>query len=134
VRDGAVDHCTFDLVLSSPVDLRSTVSIVDLVAEFEPRTFWESRLRERFSLRGVGYLGAGEAFNACKYEVRRRLFLARVPPLLPQGPIDVLDVGSGTGVYVDLWKGLGARVTGGLERDVGRAPPCRPPRLRVRAG
>jgi SAM-dependent methyltransferase len=46
------------------------------------------------------------------YEVRRRLFLAQVPPLLPRRSIDVLDVGSGTGFYVDLWKRLGARVTG----------------------
>jgi SAM-dependent methyltransferase len=88
------------------------LATADVIAEFEPETYWDSRLSERFSLGGVGYRILGEAFNRSMYEVRRQLFLARVPPLLPQRPLEVLDVGSGTGFYVQLWKRLGARVTG----------------------
>ena len=42
-------------------------------------------------------MSLGESFNRWMYEVRRRLFLARVPLLLPRRPFEVLDVGSGTG-------------------------------------
>jgi SAM-dependent methyltransferase len=88
------------------------LATAELIAEFEPETYWESRLSDRFSLGGVGYRVLGEGFNRWMYEVRRRLFLARVPPLLPHRSVEVLDVGSGTGFYVELWKRLGARVTG----------------------
>lgn len=78
------------------------------------RAYWEDRLGREFSLDGVGYAGLGRAFNAQMYRVRRHGFLRLVRPLVAaRSAPDVLDVGSGTGFYVDLWRELGAgRITG----------------------
>jgi SAM-dependent methyltransferase len=77
------------------------------------RSYWEARLDGAYSLDGVGWLGLGEPFNRWMYRVRRRLFLNRMRPLVHGRPLDVLDVGSGTGFYVERWLELGAdSVTG----------------------
>lgn len=78
------------------------------------RAFWEERLAADWNETGVGYRALGRAFNTWMYRVRREVFLREVGRLpLDVRAADVLDVGSGTGFYVDLWKELGARsVTG----------------------
>lgn len=74
--------------------------------------WWEDRHRDHVGLDAVGYAGAGEAYNAWLYRVRRRLFRRHVAPLVHPAN-SVLDVASGTGFYVDLWKRAGVRdVTG----------------------
>jgi SAM-dependent methyltransferase len=80
----------------------------------DDRAYWESRLAERYSLDGVGYLGLGSSFNAWMYRARRTIFLRRARPLVTARPAArVLDVGSGTGFYVGLWQELGVRsITG----------------------
>lgn len=81
---------------------------------FDPRQYWEERLRRDCDLAGVGYRRLGRFYNAWMYRVRARVF-ARVVRSLP---VDwrharVLDVGSGTGFYVEQWHRLGVpRVTG----------------------
>ena len=76
------------------------------------RDYWEERLRGDYSLGGVGYQGLGEAFNRWGYRARRRVFLRLIRPLVSPGA-RVLDVGSGTGFYLGLWRELGASsVTG----------------------
>ena len=78
----------------------------------ERRTYWEQRLRGEFSLDGVGYAGLGRAFNEQMYRVRRHGFLRLLRPLVGRSA-EVLDVGSGTGFYIDRWQELGAaRITG----------------------
>jgi SAM-dependent methyltransferase len=79
---------------------------------FDAEGYWSDRLGREFSLEGVGYLGLGESYNRWMYAVRRRVFRDVV-----KGRVDpsasVLDVGSGTGFYVELWRELGVRhVTG----------------------
>src|SRR5215217_7388946 len=77
---------------------------------FDARAYWERRLSEQFTLDGVGYAGLGRSFNAWMYRVRRRVFLQTVKPLLNDpAATDVLDIGSGTGFYVDRWHELGVR-------------------------
>jgi len=79
----------------------------------EERSYWEGRLSDAYSLDGVGWQGLGEPFNRWMYRVRRRLFLSRMRPLVEGRSPDVLDVGSGTGFYVERWLELGAgSVTG----------------------
>jgi SAM-dependent methyltransferase len=76
------------------------------------RAYWEERLSGEFNLDGVGYAGLGRAFNRQMYRVRRHGFLRLARPLVT-GQVDVLDVGSGTGFYIDRWQELGAaRITG----------------------
>ncbi len=80
---------------------------------FDNRDYWESRLREHYSLAGVGYLRLGRRFNQWMYNVRGGVFDRVVGGLGSEwNGASVLDVGAGTGFYVDRWKRLGARVTG----------------------
>jgi SAM-dependent methyltransferase len=89
---------------------------------FDNQQYWESRLRTHFTLAGVGYLRLGRRFNEWMYRVRGEVFDRVVAGLsLAHGqpsPFDgwrgaeILDIGAGTGFYVDRWLQLGARVTG----------------------
>lgn len=77
---------------------------------FDPRAYWEERLGGACTLAGVGYAGLGLPFNRWMYRVRRSVFLREMRRRLPRDrPIDVLDVGSGTGFYVERWRELGVR-------------------------
>ncbi len=76
---------------------------------FDPRAYWEKRLENSTGLEGVGYVGMGQPFNEWMYRVRRSVFKRFMRRHLGVGnPGKVLDVGSGTGVYLRLWKELGA--------------------------
>lgn len=82
---------------------------------FDNRQYWEERLRKHYSLAGVGYVRLGRRFNEWMYRVRGEVFDRVTGDRLPvtgwRGA-EVLDVGSGTGFYVDRWLELGAHVTG----------------------
>jgi len=82
--------------------------------EFDPREYWEGRLSRSYTLGDVGWLGLGTGLNGWMYRVRRRVFLQALQPLI-ENPAQarVLDVGSGTGFYVERWHDLGVpAVTG----------------------
>jgi SAM-dependent methyltransferase len=84
--------------------------------EFDPRAYWEQRLSESFGLDGVGYAPLGLAYNRWLYRIRRRVF-RRTVGRLPgdRAAMRVLDVGSGTGFYVDQWRDLGIKQIVGLD-------------------
>jgi SAM-dependent methyltransferase len=88
--------------------------------DFDPRAYWEERLEGTFSLGGVGWLGLGEPFNRWMYRVRRRVFARTVRKAgVDVRSARVLDVGSGTGFYIERWHELGVRdVTGSDLTDV----------------
>ena len=78
------------------------------MAQFHPKQYWEDRLSRNYSLDGVGWQGLGTSYNRWLYRVRRRAFLGALAPHARQlGDGRVLDVGSGTGFYIDRWKELG---------------------------
>lgn len=84
------------------------------MTDFDARGYWERRLTDTYAIDGVGFSGLGTAFNRWMYRVRRHVFLRALRPGLER-PRDlrVLDIGSGTGFYVDRWHELGVRsVTG----------------------
>lgn len=73
-----------------------------------PQIYWEQRLRENFNLHGVGDISWGKHYNAALYEVRKYAF----HKIIRHVPVDfatqkVLDIGSGTGFYIEQWKELG---------------------------
>jgi SAM-dependent methyltransferase len=77
---------------------------------FSPREYWEKRLSEKWGLHGVGHLSYGRPYNEWLYRVRKQVFLRqlrRLPVQLSQA--DVLDIGSGTGFWLQMWKTLGLR-------------------------
>lgn len=71
--------------------------------------YWEEQHRADDSLNAVGWAGLGRAFNGWMYAVRRRVIRRVVPAHVSLGQgTHVLDMGSGTGFYLDLWRELGA--------------------------
>jgi SAM-dependent methyltransferase len=81
---------------------------------YEPGRYWNERLQKDFSLAGAGHTGVGLSFNRWAYRVRRRVLLRvlREQGLAVRGA-RVLELGFGTGFYLDLWREEGvAHVTG----------------------
>jgi SAM-dependent methyltransferase len=87
-----------------------------LTDPFRVRDYWESRLRQSYSLQGVGYQRLGTQYNKWMYRLRARVF-QRVARGLGVGwsSARVLDVGSGTGFYVDQWHQLGVPKVVGVD-------------------
>ena len=68
------------------------------------KQYWETRLEAQFNLGSVGYRGLGEMYNRWLYKVRRSVFTRTINTLsMPLQNAKVLDVGSGTGFYIDRW-------------------------------
>jgi SAM-dependent methyltransferase len=86
------------------------------MSQFSPEAYWEQRLEDDYSLSGVGFKRLGPSFNRWAYQVRRERFFDIVAEHVEDPrAARVLDVGSGTGFYVDLWKELGASSIVGVD-------------------
>ncbi len=82
---------------------------------FDPRHYWEQRLQAHPDITGVGYLGLSSKFVEQQYHARmRQVELAlRHFGLADLEGRSVLDIGSGTGIWLDFWHQHGAaRVVG----------------------
>jgi len=72
---------------------------------YRPAEFWDDRLRHHFDLMGVGYSRLGKPFNVALYR-QRLVVLGRTTRrfrIRPKGA-DVVELGPGTGFYVDYWR------------------------------
>src|SRR5699024_6004169 len=86
------------------------------MSEFDARQYWDKRLKQVWNLQGVGMRGLSRNYNRWLYRVRRAVFRRTVRGLpYPLNECDVLDVGSGTGFYINLWRRLGARRVTGVD-------------------
>lgn len=81
-----------------------------------PQRYWEERLRRHPDVCGVGCLAYGLQFNRWLYRIRRHRFRAVVRRLgIDVARQRILDVGSGTGFYLEQWNRAGARTVDGLD-------------------
>lgn len=86
---------------------------------FNPREYWEATLRKNFNVRGVGHSGLGIQYNTWMYKVRKYVFTHQLRSLPGLASAEVLDIGSGTGFYIERWNQLGVKsVTGSDITDV----------------
>ncbi|GLV55972.1 hypothetical protein KDH_28160 [Dictyobacter sp. S3.2.2.5] len=91
--------------------------MVEHQESFNPQTYWEDRLRAYPGITGVGYLGFSPQFVEMQYYVRQ----LQVERILQQvgltdlAQASVLDVGSGTGIWLDFWHRHGAKHVTGLD-------------------
>ncbi len=84
--------------------------------EFNARKYWDKRLKRNWSLHGVGMIQLAHSYNKWMYRVRGKVFRRTVRSTrLDVANSDVLDIGSGTGFYIDLWQKLGARKVNGMD-------------------
>src|SRR5438105_3534894 len=74
------------------------------------RGYWEQRLATGASLGLVGDISVPASYNRWLYRVRKHAFARAVASLPATTERRVLDVGSGSGFYVDLWQRTGAHV------------------------
>jgi SAM-dependent methyltransferase len=87
-----------------------------MVTEFDAKQYWETRLAANPGLRGVGFVRLGRQYNDWLYRVRRQVFPRRLRALdTRMDGLDVLDIGSGTGFYLDRWRELGVRSVVGTD-------------------
>lgn len=78
---------------------------------YDPKAYWESRLAAQQGLRGVGHISFGERYNEWLYRAKRRTLESALREIPLTGKT-VLDVGAGTGYFVQWYIGRGARVCG----------------------
>ena len=91
-------------------ELKANMSTPPLANSSDHSTaaYWENRLRAVNGLEGVGSIAYGREFNEWMYRVRRHVFLKQIDHLnVPYSEVRVLDVGSGTGFWLDVWRSLG---------------------------
>ncbi|HEY5087515.1 MAG TPA: class I SAM-dependent methyltransferase [Gemmatimonadaceae bacterium] len=84
------------------------------MTDFDPRAFWETRHTRKYGPESVGYAGLGVPYNEWMYRVRGHVVARQLRKShIDLSTRDVLDIGSGTGFYIELWKHQHARsVTG----------------------
>ncbi len=78
--------------------------------EYSPSAYWDQRLRDEFSLRGVGHVGYPASYNEWVYRQKRRTLRRLLPPVTAGAK--ALDVGSGVGWVVNELVHAGYRVDG----------------------
>jgi len=88
--------------------------------DFDPEKYWEERLSKDYGLQSVGYLGLGKCYNKWLYRIRSRIFRRLVKTLdVELSSMNVLDIGSGTGFYINEWKQQDIRtITGSDITDI----------------
>jgi SAM-dependent methyltransferase len=83
---------------------------------FDAERYWQDRLSADDTLQGVGFSTLGQRYNRWIFRVRRAVFMERVPQLgIDFATVHVLEVGPGTGFYIDLWRQLGVRTITGVD-------------------
>jgi SAM-dependent methyltransferase len=84
--------------------------------EYDPSEYWEKRLDGLFTLRGVGHLGFSEAYNSWYYRSNGRVLAQALKKCsIRTSGSRLLDIGIGTGYYIDFWKKHGVRELVGLD-------------------
>jgi SAM-dependent methyltransferase len=92
------------------------MSDMEINDDFDPNHYWEERLSEAYTLGSVGWRGLGEAFNRWMYAVRKHVFRRVVGESVDDlSNLRVLDVGSGTGFYLNAWRELGVQDLSGSD-------------------
>jgi len=106
-----------DLFLTSVMsDTAEPIQTYSDPATFDAKTYWERRLSSHFNEQGVGYFDMGEEYNRFMYKLRGWRLRERLSHfgIDPSGK-RILDVGSGTGFYLDFWKTYGPSGLEGMD-------------------
>jgi len=80
---------------------------------YKPTEYWDKRLSQKFNLQGVGYCTFNEYYNFWLYKAKTRA----LKNIVKKYNIEIydktlLDIGCGTGYWVNFYKTLKCNVTG----------------------
>ncbi len=84
---------------------------IPLAEKYDPPIYWEQRLRSDFTLGSVGSLDFGQAYNRWLYRRKADVIAALFAGADLRGN-RVLEIGCGTGFFVDWYFKRGAEVSG----------------------
>lgn len=77
-------------------------------SDFSPEKYWQQRVSGKIDLKVVGRRSFGRAYNRYIYQRRLDLLLDVIKDLnMDMSRLKVLDIGCGSGFYIDLWKSMG---------------------------
>ncbi|MEQ8522335.1 MAG: class I SAM-dependent methyltransferase, partial [Vicingaceae bacterium] len=80
---------------------------------FNAKNYWESRLTDIFSSRGVGHISFSENYNHWLYKAKIRTMLKMIQhERLGLDGKKVIDVGCGTGFWIDFYLGQRSEIHG----------------------
>ena len=80
------------------------------------KNYWEGRLSSSFNLGGVGYQNVGENYNYWLYKMRFKIVKKIIKRYFPKSAnTKILDVGSGTGFYLEMYLRYGYKYITGLD-------------------
>lgn len=79
------------------------------------KNYWETRLANDYSLGGVGHLAAGRNYNYWIYKMREKHFRRAIKSIHASSSSECLDIGSGTGFYLDQLLKSGFRIITGSD-------------------
>lgn len=83
---------------------------------YQAKDFWEARLRQNFSLLGTGHSGFSRRYNRYMYKLRAlKLDWALARYNIKVKGVRVLDIGSGTGFFVEYYLAKGAGNISGVD-------------------
>src|SRR6266849_3652130 len=87
------------------------------VEQFNPHRYWEQRLQAHPDITGVGFLGRSPIFVEHQYRLRMYQveLILRHYGLTDLAGRSVLDIGSGTGIWLNFWHQHGASSVAGLD-------------------
>jgi SAM-dependent methyltransferase len=83
---------------------------------YEPTSYWNELLAGDFDESAVGYAGLARSLNLAMYRSTERSVIRalRQAGVQPAGS-RVLDIGSGTGWWIEFWRARGAREIAGVD-------------------
>ena len=81
--------------------------------DFDVKEYWNKRLDKEFSLQGVGYITFSPFYNKWLYKGKKAVLNKVYKQYLSKAPGKrVLDIGCGTGFFVDYYLKNGCEITG----------------------
>jgi SAM-dependent methyltransferase len=83
--------------------------------EYVAPDYWENMYDDRNDERSVGYPNLARSINRARYIVERRNVMSALSRAGVRSVDRVLDIGSGTGIWIDFWQQRGARDIVGID-------------------
>jgi SAM-dependent methyltransferase len=87
------------------------LALTRLAEKYDPRSYWEQRLQSDFTLRSVGNVNFGKSYNRWLYRRKAGVIRSIFADTDLQGK-RVLEIGCGTGFFIDWYSKRGAEVSG----------------------